>query len=96
MWRIVVGVEAVGGLAVRLRCYWAIRALAMPSPALSRQIREPSWIRHALTAASWARLLYTQPSSEDAQPVEIGGPTVALARQLVERIPCASPRCRSP
>ena len=96
MWRIVVGVEAVGGLAVRLRCYWAIRALAMPSPALSRQIREPSWIRHALTAASWARLLYTQPSSEDAQPVEIGGPTVALARQLVERIPALRPDAEVP
>jgi hypothetical protein len=91
LWRIVVGVEAVGGLAVRLKRYWAVRALAMPSAALSKQIREPSWIRHALTAASWARLLYTQPAGEDAQPVEIGGPVVALARQLVERIPALRP-----
>lgn len=91
LWRIVVGVEAVGGLAVRLKRYWAVRALAMPSAALSKQIREPSWIRHALTAASWARLLHTQPAGEDAQPVEIGGPVVALARQLVGRIPALRP-----
>lgn len=91
MLRIVVGVEAVGGLAVRLERHWAVRPLAMPSAALSKQIREPSWIRHALTAASWARLLYTEPAGQDAQPVEIGGPVVALARQLVERIPALRP-----
>ncbi len=91
MWRIVVGIEAVGGLAVRQKRYWAVRALAMPSAALSKQIREPSWIRHALTAASWARLLYTKPAGEDAQLVEIGGPVVALARQLAERIPALRP-----
>jgi len=91
LWRIVVGVEAVGGLAVRLRRNWAVRPLAMPSAALSKQIREPSWIRHALTAASWSRLLYTLPANKIAQPAEIGGPVVALARQLVERIPALRP-----
>jgi hypothetical protein len=91
MWQIVVGVEAVGGLAVRLHQLWAIRPLAMPSNALMKQIREPSWIRHAVTAAAWAKLLYTEPAEEGAQPREIGGPVVALARQLVERIPSLRP-----
>lgn len=91
MWRIVVGAEAVGGLAVRLRQLWAIRPLAMPSTALMKQIREPSWIRHAVTAAAWAKLLYTEPAEDGAQPREIGGPVVAIARQLVERIPALRP-----
>jgi len=90
MWRIVVGVEAVGGLAVRLRQLWAVRPLAMPSSALTKQIREPSWIRHAVTAAAWAKLLYTE-QEDNAEAREIGGPVVALARQLVERIPALRP-----
>jgi hypothetical protein len=91
MWRVAVGVEAVGGLAVRLKQLWAVRPLAMPDPQLMRLMREPSWIRHAVTAASWARLLYTSPSEEDGQRHEIGGPVVAVARQLVERIPALRP-----
>jgi hypothetical protein len=91
MWQVAVRVEAVGGLAVRLNQLWAVRPLAMPDEQLVRQIREPSWIRHALTAASWARLLYVAPREEGGQPRQIGGPVVAVARQLVERIPALRP-----
>ena len=91
MLRIAVGVEAVGGLAVRLGCLWAVRPLAMPAPRLERQIREPSLIRHAVTAASRAQLLVMAPAGDGERPREIGGPIVALARQLVERIPALRP-----
>jgi hypothetical protein len=91
MWRVVTGVEAVGGLAVRLKQLWAVRPLAQPDQRLSLQMREPSWIRHAVTAASWANLLFTAPSEEGAEPTKIGGPVVAVARQLVERIPALRP-----
>jgi hypothetical protein len=91
MLRVAVGVEAVGGLAVRMKQLWAIRPLAMPDQQLVKQLREPSWIRHAVTAASWARLLYLAPHEEGGQPRQIGGPVVALARQLVERIPALRP-----
>lgn len=89
--RIAVGVEAVGGLAVRMGQLWAVRPLAMPDHKLIRQLREPSWIRHAVTSASWARLLYVAPHEEGEQSHQIGGPVVALARQLVERIPALRP-----
>lgn len=91
MWRVAVGAAAVGGLAVRLRQLWAVRPLAMPRQALIAQIREPSWIRHAVTATAWAKLLYAEPSEDGADPREIGGPVVAVARQLVERIPALRP-----
>lgn len=91
MLRIVVGVEAVGGLAIRMKQLWAVRPLAMPDRRLVKHLREPSWIRHAVTAASWARLLYLAPQEEGGQPRQIGGPVVALARQLIERIPALRP-----
>lgn len=91
MWRVAVGVEAVGGLAVRLKQLWAVRPLALPDRQLESQIREPSWIRHAVTAASRARLLYLAPPEDGAQRRQIGGPVVAVARQLVERIPALRP-----
>lgn len=89
--RVAVGVEAIGGLAIRMKQLWAVRPLAMPDQQLVKQLREPSWIRHAITAASWARLLYLAPHEEGGQPRQIGGPVVALARQLVERIPALRP-----
>jgi len=89
--RVAVGVVAIGGLAVRMKQPWAVRPLAMPDQQLVKQLREPSWIRHAVTAASWARLLYIAPPEEGGQPRQIGGPVVALARQLVERIPALRP-----
>ncbi|KQV63406.1 hypothetical protein ASC64_17625 [Nocardioides sp. Root122] len=91
MLRVAVGVEAVGGLAVRLNQLWAVRPLTLPDRRLAAQIREPSWIRHGLTAASRAGLLYLAPREEGGQPRQIGGPIVALARQLVERIPALRP-----
>lgn len=91
LWRMVVGVEAVGGLAVRLRQFWAVRRLARPSTPLVNQIGEPSWIRHAVTAAARAGLLNTGPAEGGGQRREIGGPVVSLARQLVERIPALRP-----
>lgn len=91
MLRVAVGVEAVGGLAVRLKQLWAVRPLAMPDAQLRTQIREPSWIRHAVTAAAWARLLHTAPPEDGGPAREIGGPVVSLARQLVERIPALRP-----
>lgn len=91
MLRVAVGVEAIGGLAVRLDQLWAVRPLAVPDRRLAAQIREPSWIRHGLTAASRAGLLYLAPREEGGQPRQVGGPIVALARQLVERIPALRP-----
>lgn len=91
MWRVAVGVEALGGLAVRMKHLWAVRPLAMPDRQLEARIREPSWIRHAVTAASWARLLYLAPREEGSPERQIGGPVVAMARQLVERIPALRP-----
>lgn len=91
MLRVAVGVEAVGGLAVRLKQLWAVRPLAMPDAQLEAQIRETSWIRHAVTAASWARLLYLAPREDGGPERQIGGPVVSLARQLVERIPALRP-----
>lgn len=91
MLRVAVGVEAVGGLAIRLKQLWAVRPLAMPDRQLQAQIREPSWIRYAVTAASRARLLYLAPGEDGGPRRQIGGPVIALARQLVERIPALRP-----
>lgn len=91
MWRIAVAVEALGGLAVRLDALWAVRPLAMPTTRLINLIREPSWMRHAVTRAAGVNLLYTASAGDPQKQVPIGGPLVAVARQLVERIDVLRP-----
>ena len=91
LWSIGVAVEGLGGLAVRLGANWAVRPLTLPGDRLRSAIREPSWIRHALTQAARANLLHTASRSDPDSTVAIGGPVVAVARQLVERIPALRP-----
>jgi hypothetical protein len=90
LWGIATRIEAVGGLAIRLRGWWAIRPLTLHGDGRLTQLHYVSWFRHALTEASRANLLYTEPD-ENGNPVEIGGPLVAVARQHVERIPALRP-----
>jgi hypothetical protein len=91
LWGVATRIEAVGGLAVRLRAWWAVRPLALQDvPQLATIYRE-SWLRHAITTMARANLLYVETDSGDGSAEPIGGPLVAVARQQAERIASLRP-----
>lgn len=82
-----VRVIGLGGLAVRMQRWQAVRALALrPGEADKPTSLHRTWIRHALTQAARGNLFARE---RDGQPVQIS--VLVLARETVDRLACLRP-----
>ncbi len=77
-------VESAGGLAVRLREWWAIRPLVL-QPYTSGGEHYNNWLRHSLTEAARANLLV----NDAGKP--IAGAFLGFARLHADRLPALRP-----
>lgn len=85
LWRdIAARVEGLGGLAVRMRAWWAVRALALRAIPWAYGAG-PTWLRAAVTSASRANLL----TSQEGKPIQ--GALVAFARAAAAEAPALRP-----